>query len=129
MGRHFLPRGNFPGIEPLSPVLQESSSPLSHQGSLPFPFSSVQSLSRVQLFAYPSTAAPQASLPNSWRLLKLMSIELVTPSNHLTLCRPLLLLQSWPASGAFQMSQLFTSRDQSIAVSASASVLPMNTQD
>ena len=55
-------------------------------------FSLVQSLSRVQLFATPWTAARQASLSmtNSWSLLKLMSIELVMPSNHLILCRPLL---------------------------------------
>ena len=43
-----------------------------------------------------------------------MSIELVMPSNHLVLCGPLLLLQSFPASGSFQMSQLFTSGCQSI---------------
>ena len=59
-------------------------------------FSSVQSLSRVQLFEIPWTAAPQASLSitNSWRLLKLMSIESVMPSNHLILCHFLLLLPS-----------------------------------
>ena len=59
-------------------------------------FSSVQSLSCVQLFATPWTAACQASLSitNSWSLLKLMSIELVMPSNHLILCHPLLLLPS-----------------------------------
>ena len=57
---------------------------------------SVQSLSRVQLFATPWTAAHQASLSitNSQSLLKLMSVELVMPSNHLILCRPLLLLPS-----------------------------------
>ena len=56
-------------------------------------FSSVQSLSHARLFATPRTAACQASLSitNSWSLLKLMSIESVMPSNHLTLCRPLLL--------------------------------------
>ena len=56
-------------------------------------FSSVQSLSCVRLFATPRTAAHQASLSttNSWSLLKLMSIESVIPSNHLILCRPLLL--------------------------------------
>ena len=61
-----------------------------------FKFSSVQSLSRVWLTATPCTAAHQASLSitNSWSLLKLMSIESVMPSNHLTLCRPLLLLPS-----------------------------------
>ena len=59
-------------------------------------FSSVQSLSRVQFFATPWTAARQASLSitNSGSLLKLMSIKSVMPSNHLTLCRPLLLLPS-----------------------------------
>ena len=55
--------------------------------------SSVQSLSCVLLFVTPWTAAPQASLSitNSQSLLKLMSIELVMPSNHLKLCHPLLL--------------------------------------
>ena len=59
-------------------------------------FSSVQSLGRVWLFATPWTAACQASLCiiNSQSLLKLMSIESVMPSNHLILCRPLLLLPS-----------------------------------
>ena len=59
-------------------------------------FSSVQSLSHVQLFAIPWTAAHQASLSitASHSLLKLMSIELVMPSSHLILCRPLLLLPS-----------------------------------
>ena len=59
-------------------------------------FSPVQSLNRVQFFATPWTAAYQASLSitNSRSLLKLMSIELVMPSNHLILCRPLLLLPS-----------------------------------
>ena len=57
---------------------------------------SVQSLSCVRLFATPWTAACQASLPitNSRSLLKGMSIEWVMPSNHLILCRPLLLLRS-----------------------------------
>ena len=57
---------------------------------------SVQSLSCVRLFATPWTAACQASLPitNSRSLLKGMSIEWVMPSNHLILCRPLLLLHS-----------------------------------
>ena len=59
-------------------------------------FSSVQLLSCVRLFATPWTAARQASLSitNFRRLLKLMSIESVMPSNHLILCRPLLLLPS-----------------------------------
>ena len=57
---------------------------------------SVQLLSRIQLFVTPWTAARQASLSiaSTWSLLKLMSIESVMPSNHLILCRPLLLLPS-----------------------------------
>ena len=65
---------------------------------------SVQLLSHVQLFVTPWTAACQASLSitNSWNLLKLMSIELVMPSNHLILCHPLLLLPSvFPSSRVF----------------------------
>ena len=99
--------------------------------SLPV-FSSVQSLSHVRLFATPWTAAHQASLSitNSWSLLKLMSTESAIPSNHLILCRPLLLPPSiFLASGSFQMSQFFASGGQDIGVSASASVLPVNIQD
>ena len=61
-------------------------------------FSSVQSLSHVRLFATPWIAAHQASLSitNSQSLLKLMPIESVMPSSHLTLCRPLLLLTPIP---------------------------------
>ena len=65
---------------------------------------SVQSLSHVQLFATPWTAAHQASLSitNSWSLLKVMSIESVMPSNHLNLCRPLLLpLSIFPSIRVF----------------------------
>ena len=55
--------------------------------------SSVQLLSRVQLFVTPWTAARQASLSiiNSWSLLKLMATESVMPSNHLILCHPFVL--------------------------------------
>ena len=92
----------------------------------------VQSVNRVQLFVTPWTAACQASLSitSSQSLLKLMSIESLMPSNHLIFCHPLSSrLQSFPASGSFQMSQLFVSDDQSIGVSASASILPVNIQD
>ena len=63
-------------------------------------FSSVQSLSRVQLFVTPWITARQASLSitNSQSSLKLMSMESVMPSNHLILCPPLLLLPSIPPS-------------------------------
>ena len=67
-------------------------------------FSSVQSLSYVQLFVTPWTKACQASLSitNSRSLLKLMPIEWVMPSNHLILCHPLLLLPSiFPSSRVF----------------------------
>ena len=86
-----------------------------------------------------------------WSFLKLMSIKSVMPSNHLILCHPLLLLPSiFPSikifssqcmakpiqycevkkkKKSFLMSQLFSSGGQSIGVSASASVLPMNIQD
>ena len=57
-------------------------------------------------------------------------VQLVMPSNHLILCCPLLLcFQSFPASGSFAMSQFFTSSGQSIGMSASVSVFPMNIQD
>ena len=95
-------------------------------------FNSVQLLSCVRLFATPWTAAPQASLSitNPQSLLKLMSIESVMPSNHLVLCVPFSShLQSFPASGSFPVSRFFASSGQSIGVSASASVLPMNIQD
>ena len=83
----------------------------------------VESLSHVRLFATPWTAAQQAflSLTNARSLLKLIFIESVMPSDHLILGRPLLLLPSILSS-----IRVF---GQSIGVSASTSVLPMNTQD
>ena len=102
-----------------------------------FPFiwnilSSVQSLSRVWLFETPWNAARQASLSitNSWNLLKLMSIESVMPSNHLILCYPLLLLPSvFPSNRVFSNKSVLCKGCQSIGVSVSASVFPMNIQD
>ena len=94
--------------------------------------SSVQSLSCVQLFMTPWTAACQASLSitNSRSLLKLMSIELVMPSNHLILCRPLLFLPSvFPSIRVFSNELVLCIRQSKYGASASASVLPMNTQD
>ena len=89
--------------------------------------SSVQLLSRVQLFVTLWTAARQASLSitNSRSLPKLTSMESVMPSNHLILCRSLLLPPSiFPSirgniRDSFQMSQFFTSDGQSIGASAS----------
>ena len=80
----------------------------------------------------PRTAACQASLSNtnSRRLLKIMSIELATQSNHLILCQPLLLKTSiFPSIRVFPMSHFFASRGQSIQVSASALVFLMNIKD
>ena len=95
-------------------------------------FSSVQALSRVRLFATPWIAACQASLSitNSQSLLKLMSIESWC---HPTISSSVIPFsscpQSLPTSGSFPMSQLFAWGGQNIGVSASASVLPMNTQE
>ena len=74
-------------------------------------------------------STPGLPITNFLSLPKLMSIESVMPSNHLISVVPFSSCpQSLPASGSFQMSQLFTWGGQSIGVSASASVLPMNTQ-
>ena len=95
-------------------------------------FSSVQMLSRVWHFATPWTAALQASLSitNSRSLPKFMSIESVMPSNLLVLCCPLLLLPSiFPSIRVFSNESAFASGGQSIGVSSSTSVLPIDTQD
>ena len=91
----------------------------------------VHSLSCVQLYATPWTAAHQASLSFtiSWSLLKLISIESVMPSNHLILSCPLLLLPSiFPSIRAFSDESALRIRWPSIRASASASVLSMNIQ-
>ena len=93
---------------------------------------SVQLLSHVQLFVTPWTAACQncLSITNSQNLFKLMPIESVMPSNHLILCHPLLLPPSiFPRIMVFLNESFFVSGGQSVRVSASTSVLPMNTQD
>ena len=90
-----------------------------------FDFSSVQSLSRVRLFETPWTATHQASMSisSSQSLLKVMSY------NHLILCHPLLPPSIFPSIRAFLMSQFFASGGQSIGVSASESILPVNIKD
>ena len=109
--------------------LQLDITPLSqnHYIKIIIQFSSVQSLSHIRLFATPWTEARQASLSitNTWSPPKPVFIVSVMPSNHLILCSSLL-VQSFPASGSFPMSQLFASDGQSIGVSASTSVLPVN---
>ena len=92
---------------------------------------SVQLLSHVWLFATPWIAARQASLSitNFQSLLKHKFIELVMLSNHLILCHPLLLLPTIPPSiRVFSNESTLRKGGQSIGVSASASVLPMNTE-
>ena len=87
----------------------------------------VQLLSHIQFFVNPWTAAQQAplSFTISWSLLKLMSIESVIPSNHLSPPSPALNLSQHQS---FPISRLFASGGQSIGTSASASVLPVNIQ-
>ena len=108
-------------IQPSHPLMPSSPSALNLS-----PISSVQLVSHVQLFATPWTAARQASLsitnsrgysnscPSSWWCHPIISSSVIPFSSH---------LQSFPASGSFQMSQFFTSRGRSIRISASASVL------
>ena len=112
----------------LSPLRKQSVRIQSLSGT--WYLSSVQLLSHVRLFATPWTAARRASLSttNSQSLLKLMSI--VMPSNHLILCHPLLLPPSIiPSIGVFSNELVLCISGQSIGVSTSTSVLPMNTQD
>ena len=92
---------------------------------------SVQSLSRVRLFATTWAAARQASLSitNSRSSPKPMSIESVMPSNHHILCHSLFLLPSiFPSIRGFSNSRLFTLAGQSTGALASASFHPMNSQ-
>ena len=91
-----------------------------------------QSLSHGQLFETPWTVAHETplSFTISWSLLKLMSIELVMPSNHLILCRPLFLLPSiFPSIRIFSHELVLHIRWPKYWSSASASALPKNTQD
>ena len=93
-----------------------------------FKVSSVQSLSCVWLFATPWTTACQASLSitNCQSLPKHMPINPMMPTNHLILCCPVPFSscpQSFPASGSFQVSQLFAWGGQGVGISSSTSVL------
>ena len=110
---------------------KSSSSPI-FLYMISFQFSSFQSLSCVQLFATPWIAARQASLsittpracsnscPSPQWCHPTISSSVIPFSSH---------LQFFPASGSFPVSQFFASSSQSIGVSASASVLPVNIQD
>ena len=145
-----MPRGTFlacccqcpcPCGEPLPthsttgdpPTLAGSSGSVACGVTAPFlwVFSSVQSLSHVQLFEIPWTAAHQASLSFTiyWSLLKFMSIESVMLFNHLILCHPLLLLPSiFPSTWTFSIKSTLSSGGQTIGALVSATVLPMNIQ-
>ena len=95
-------------------------------------FSSVQSLSHVQLFATQWITSCQASLPiiNSWNLPKLMSIEAVMPYNYLSLCCPILLLSSiFPSIRVFSNESAFCIRWPKYWSFSFNIVLPMNTQN
>ena len=117
--------------------LNKLSIPLSHFSSSGTPikynaFSSVQSLSRVRLFVTPWPAAWQASLSItiSQSLPKFTYTELVMPSNHLISCHSLLLPPSiFLSIRVFSNESALRISGQSIGVSGSTSVLPMNTQD
>ena len=91
----------------------------------------VQSLSHIQLFVTSWTIAHQAflSFTISWSLLRLMPTELVMPSKHLIFCYPLLLLPSiFPSIRVFSNGSAVHIRWREYWSSASASVLPTNTQ-
>ena len=93
-----------------------------HQGCILLPcFSSVQSLSRVQLYDSMECSTPGFPVHHQLsELAQTISSSVIPFSSH---------LKSFPASGSFQMSQFFASGGQNTGVSASASVLPMNIQD
>ena len=136
--------GNLPnsGIQPVSPVLVGTFFTLSHQGSLTwspvrnprFQFSSVQ-FSRLVVSNSVTPSQPQHTRPPCPSLNHRVHSN---PCPSSRWCHPAITSsvvpfsscpQSFPASGSFPMSQLFASVGQSIGVSASTSVLPMNTQD
>ena len=112
-----------PGIKPSSPIL-----PSGFFATAPPSGTSVQFSHSVVSGSWRPHALQDARLPCPSPALGACSNS--CPSNHLILCHPLLLLpQSFPASGSFPMNQFFASGGQSIGISASASVLPMNIQD
>ena len=135
----FPPPGDFPnpGTEPMSPValaLQVDSLLLSHQGSPYMTFSSVQFSCSVVSYSLQSHGLQHIRPPCSLQTLRAYSNSRpLSQWCHPTISSSVIALssclQSFLASGSFQMSQFFKSDGQSIGVSASASVLPMNIQD
>ena len=132
-----VPELSFKPRLPLSSCLPQGKSFTSPSLSLliykkGIQFSSVQTLSRVRLFATPWTTAHQASLSitNSRRLLILMSIESVMPSNHLILCRPIILLPPiFPSIRVFSNESVFQIRWPKYWSFSFNISLPMNIQD
>ena len=98
--------------------------------TLPWPISSVAQ-SCLTLCDPMDCSTPSQSITNSWSLLKLMSTKSVMPSNHLLLCHPLLPPSIFPSIRVFSSVSLLCIKmnSQSIGVSASTSVLPMNIQE
>ena len=98
--------------------------------STPYSISSVTELCPTIWDHMDCNTPGSLSIPNSWSMLKFMSIRSMMPSTHLNLCCPFSsCLQSFPASGSFPVNWLFALGGQSIRVSASTSVIPMNIQD
>ena len=133
MGSLSLLQENFlTRINPGSPTLQTASLPAELTGKQSL--SSVHSVNCVQLFATPWTASCQASLSitSSQSLLKLMSIELVVPSNHLILCCPLLPPAIFPSIRVFSNELAPCIRWPELQLqhqSFNESGLPVNIQD
>ena len=121
-----------PQSQPLGPVRWRDGPKAPPLGQDHILGSAVQSLSHVQLFVTPWTAARQASLSitNSQSLLKLMSIESVMPSHHLILCCPLLLPPSIPPSiRVFSKESVLHIRWPKYWSFSFSIVLPTNIQD
>ena len=144
VGCHFLLQGIFltQGLNPGLPHCRQMLYHLSYQGRtsickwalfnwLKEKFSSVQfSRSVMSDSLWPHWVQHALSITNSWSLLKLMSIESVMPSNHLILCRPLLLLPLiFPSIRIFSNESVPPIKWPKFGASVSASVLPMNIQD
>ena len=125
MPQHFLSHSHhfFPLLTPV--ILQNFHYLLFlYTASISGKFSHSVMSASLQPHGLKHTCQASLDFTESRSLLKLMSIESMMPFNHLILCLPLLPLPScFPASGSFQMSQLFTADGQRIGVSASAAVL------
>ena len=129
---HIPPEEEKSSIACVNPVLQEEDPKISRRTKRCIQFSSVQSFSRVRLFAPhgPQHAKPPCLSPTPGIYPNSCPMSLwYHPITSTSVVPFSFSPQSFPASGPFQMSQLFASGGQSIDVSASTSVFPMNTQD